>query len=520
MTAQTSQLAPLLRKDFQLFWPFGALIGTLLALTQFPNLMQQLGSMADIVDLTVRLGTVLLVLLVCHEDAVVSLKHDWLTRPISGPTVLLAKSIVVFLAIFVPSILGSVLYHLSQGYPLSESLLAGWSKGMSGGLVQFVVLAMGLAALTANIREAVVALLGAFVVLSAMTMGIALLRGTPESVVANGSGWILRRLMDVWQLSAAVVVLWLQYRYRRTLQARIIAGVAMVILGALFEAATWPRVFSVQKLFGSPALALQVQTALKPGCFPARVLDSGQEASASADTPISVQRYSDEHRRVAGARAVAFATRLVVTGAPADAILTVNRVEIAFPRPEATENPLRPGLTSSRWIRTSADAPSVDHFWLLPRAEYQRLADASAAQTQVNYSLSLLRPSASATFLADGQRRYYSGIGFCGATLDRGTASVTVDCFKPGAQPALLTATPKEPKDSVEIHRPRELPDFTPPWLDFWGGHRHILSIARVQAGNEPLQVTVTAYKAQAHFDRQIVVPGVLGGPVSACPAP
>jgi hypothetical protein len=32
-------------------------------------------------------------------------------------------------------------------------------------------------------------------------------------------------------------------------------------------------------------------------------------------------------------------------------------------------------------------------------------------------------------------------------------------------------------------------------------------------------RVRVTSFVPQAHFDRQFVVPGVLGGPVSACPA-
>jgi hypothetical protein len=99
---------------------------------------------------------------------------------------------------------------------------------------------------------------------------------------------------------------------------------------------------------------------------------------------------------------------------------------------------------------------------------------------------------------------------------------VAVSCFKPGAQPALLEANVDGTAESTitpaGMNRPNRGADFTPAWLDFWGGYRHDMQL--VVRGAEVPRVNVTAYEARAHFDRQIVVPGVLGGPIATCPAP
>ena len=86
MNRQLTLFCAMLRKDLRLFWPIGALISGLLLLRQFPDVIAQLGVVAALMQIAIQLGVVLLMLVVCYEDAVVSLQHDWLTRPISGLT--------------------------------------------------------------------------------------------------------------------------------------------------------------------------------------------------------------------------------------------------------------------------------------------------------------------------------------------------------------------------------------------------------------------------------------------------
>jgi hypothetical protein len=152
----------------------------------------------------------------------------------------------------------------------------------------------------------------------------------------------------------------------------------------------------------------------------------------------------------------------------------------------------------------------------LPAGDYQRLLAAPGVATQLDYSLSLLAPKVTIEFPADGKRAYYPGVGFCGATVDAATGVVAVDCFKPGAQPVQLVAylDGGSPDTGVASRRA----DYTPALLDFWGGMRHGMQL-RGSASQTP-RVKVTTFEARTHFDRQFVVQGVLGGPVSACPKP
>jgi hypothetical protein len=154
--------------------------------------------------------------------------------------------------------------------------------------------------------------------------------------------------------------------------------------------------------------------------------------------------------------------------------------------------------------------------WLLPRSTYDRLAHSRDVHTEIHYFLRLLAPVAGAEFQADGRRQFYPSIGYCSATFNPAGGAVNVDCFKPGPQPAQLVASLAGTPASAGS--PSGFPDFTPAALDFWGGRRHLMKLRA--EGNGIPRVQVTAFAALAQFDPRIVVPGILGGSVSACPAP
>jgi hypothetical protein len=158
---------------------------------------------------------------------------------------------------------------------------------------------------------------------------------------------------------------------------------------------------------------------------------------------------------------------------------------------------------------------AATHYWLLSRSDYERLAALDGVETHIDYSLSLLAPSATAELATHGRRAFYPGIGYCSAA-DRSTPLIHVDCFIAGAQPALLVANVD---GAPEIEgKASGRPNFAPAALDFWGGQRHAIQL-RARGSDVP-RVKITAFEAHAHFDRRMVVPGVLGGPVSSCPAP
>src|SRR5690242_3035622 len=114
MGATLSLIGKVLHKHVRLFWPFAGLSALLFALTEIPPVVQLLGPVGGLVQIAMQFAFVLLILTVFYEDAVVSLRHDWLTRPISGPAMLVAKSVLVILALVAPSVLGAFAYKVYE----------------------------------------------------------------------------------------------------------------------------------------------------------------------------------------------------------------------------------------------------------------------------------------------------------------------------------------------------------------------------------------------------------------------
>ena len=517
MKKQPSLVATLLRKDLRLFGPFAALIALLHVFWQFPNLVSQLGALAGLLQTGMQLGTLLLIVVVCHEDAIVSLKHDWLTRPVPGPTLLLAKVLFVLMAAILPDIGGAFAYHLTQGHSPGEAVLAGLSAGADGNALAVYSTAMAFAAITSNVRQAVIVFLAGLAAIALITVGwTALHRDVPESLGFTGSGWVLKDGVRLVMVIAAISILWLQYRHRHTRASRGVAVIATVVGTWIVVLMGWSPVFAVQKsLSPYPDAAGSIQVTLAEGCFPARVLGADGDGASGANAALTAQRYSEEHRKVAGPNAVAFSTR-VNAQLPEGNLLVVNHVEARYVSGARELRRLRPGRTSSAMMKAADQPPAANHYWLLPADDAKRLASDSMVETRLNYSLSLLAPKNTVHFPADGSRNYHEGIGYCGADFDAASGAVTVSCFKPGAQPAFLAANIEGSTDSAGS-RPFPL-NFAPVVLDFWGGKHYDIQLAA--HGSDIPRVDVTAYEARVHFDRQIIRPGVLGGPVSACPAP
>jgi hypothetical protein len=517
MNTQLATVGTLLRKDLRLFGAFAGLIALLHAVTQLPAVMALAGAAGDLIRIGLQLGTVLLILVVCYEDAVVSLKHDWLTRPISGGALLLTKAAFVFLATILPSILGALLQELLDGHSLGESLLASISRGARGDTLVIFSMIMAFAAVTSSLRQAVVVFLAGIAGMGVLTVIFNAIQATPDSAGATSSAWVIERSLIFLLLLAAVSILCVQYRHRHTRAARGIAAGALVAVLALTMSTTWRPVFALQKrLSPDPGSAAAVEVQLAEGCFPARVLDDGSSAVNEATAQLTAQRYGEGHREFAGPGAVAFSTRLSGQGVPKDGLITIGHVAFGWYADDKELRSTRPAGTSSRWMMPVDGQPVADHYWLVSKSELARLTAAPGVETRIDYSLSLLSPKNSVQFLADGSRRHYSGIGYCDASFDRSVGSIAVSCFKPGAQPSLLTARLAGADQSTEVASRGA--NFTPAVIDFWGGFRHRMTL--VARGNDVPQVVVTAYQARDHFDRQIIVPGVLGGPASACPLP
>lgn len=517
MNAQLKLLGVVLRKDLRLFWPFAALTAGFTALWRFPAIVQQLGVVGGLVQIAIPLATILLILVVLHEDAIVSLKHDWLTRPIPRMTMLAAKSVFVALAILLPAVLGGILNGLYVGRPPAEAFVSGVTDGLGGDQLMIVLCVMGFAAMTAGTRQAVITFLVGTAVLGVLSLLVARASGLSEGTGISGSVWIIARTVLLLVAFAALAVLWLQYRRHRGRAAWVLLGAVAVAGSAFLASMNWQRMFALQKwLSPDPVAESLVAVSVLPGCFPARILDGGAATAIGAAADIRPEMFQDGDRRRAGADAIAFAVRLVVDRLPEGGRLALGRTELGYRMADGETVSLGAGQPAAQWTKTESGLAARDQYWLLSKQDYLRLAADSSVSAHIDYSLSLMEPKASAAFTADGRRAFHSGIGYCGAVFDRAKRRIDVDCYRAGDQPALLVAR-LEGQSDIE-GRASSFPDFTPAALDFWGGRRHRVELRA--ADTIAPRVQVTAYEGRVHFNRQVDVPGVLGGPASSCPAP
>jgi hypothetical protein len=514
MNAQLKLLGVLLRKDLRLFWPFAALTAAFTALWQVPALVEQLGVVGSLVQIAIPLATILLILVVFHEDAVVSVKHDWLTRPIPRFAMLAAKIVFVSLVILLPAALGSIANGFFVGRPAAEVFISGLADGLGGERLMIMLLVMSFAALTSGIRQAVVMFLA-----GVAGLGVFSLIMVRTSAVAGGddisaSVWIISRTLMLLIAFAALAVLGLQYRRQRGHAAWVLIGVVALAGTALVSSMSWPRLFALQKrLSPEPAAESLVALSVLPGCFPARKLQAENPAVARDEIPAL---FPEEQRELAGPDAIAFAVRLVVDRLPEGGRLALGRAQLNY-RTAAGENvSLGAGRIAAQWTTTPSGQLTTARYWLVSKRDYQRLAADSSVTAHIDYSISLMQARASAAFTADGRRSFHPGIGYCGANFDRAIGKVGIDCYRLGDQPAVLVAKLAGQADSEG--RASSGPDFTPAALDFWGGKRHGIQLRADVAAAPEVQVTV--YEGRAHFERSFDVPGVLGGPASACPAP
>jgi hypothetical protein len=513
MKHQVQLVGALLYKDFRLFGLFASLTAALIVVLQFVPLLRLQGTvLGNLLVSAGTLSTVLLILVVFHEDATASVEHDWLTRPVPGLVLLLAKCAFVVLAILATAVLGAIASNLYLGRSLSESVLAGVASGAGGAALTFGLAVMALAAVTANVRQATIAFLAGIVTLTVVVV-TTIRRFPPDEALFSGSQWVTARTAEIMVGLLAVSVLWIQYRVRHTLAARVMIGLGVAAIFAFVASMTWSGIFAVQRFFSAdPAAAASIGLELAKGCFPAHVFDANQVPGVA-----SFGSGPAEEQRGRAGPDIVFSTRSIPTGIPTGYRLTAGRVQLTYRAAGEVVEALHPP-TQLAPPQMPADGGSLaaKQAWLLPRSTYDRLAKRREVETEIDYFLSLLAPKASAEFLADGRRVFYPGLGYCGATFSPADGVVNVDCFKWGIQPAQVVASLVDTPGAAGS--PSGTPDFAPAALDFWGGQRHLMSLRATGSGIP--RVKVTAFAALTHFERRIVVPDVLGGPISSCPAP
>jgi hypothetical protein len=520
----------LLRKDVLQFWSL-AVLAMILSTVYIVMQGEELSVTSDLIRVVVPFAAFVvagfLIVSVIHADAPAGIHQEWLTRPIPPAAVIASKTIFIAIATLIPSMLGEAIVALRDHRPLAEVLLLATTFQLW--IVCAVLVLCSVAVLTATLIEAAVVI--AAVLISTVTLAplTVWLSGTGEEIYASGAAWLAEEPRVYFAIAVSVALVWLMYRHRSTKRGRALFIACAMLLVASPLLLSWRPVFAAQKwLSAQPRVADQFDLLRDGTCFTSILVDPPLDTDKMG---VGVERlwevmsrrdltsglWDTARRREAGSNAIGFETRVLADGLPKNWRAAIERVDGAYlDQSNRQLLKVRPAQITAVWRSMDSGTRAASHFWLLSRQDFNRLA-ASPVRLSLTYAVSLLQPRAAAELDVDGVRRHIPGIGYCDAEFDAAHSVIKVNCFKQGEQSAQLTANLLSGAADTEIAS--NFPDYTPAALELLGGRHHnmtLTDVPRVDAA----RVRLTSYEARAHFERDVVMEGVLGASATACPPP
>jgi pimeloyl-ACP methyl ester carboxylesterase len=340
-----------------------------------------------------------------------------------------------------------------------------------------------------------------------------------ETILGTGSGWVVLGTVGAALAVMTAAVLWLQYGRGKTGLARTVFGIAVLLplVGIVLVSAK--NVIAVQQAVAPGPPPEDFALALSGGCFFAESIDPSAADAADAGAPHSrlmgTGLWDQDQLARAGRKPVAYATAFSTEGVPKGWRLMVAHAQATYTDEHGNvlERPLPSRAPAASVVTIDGETSSV-HYWLLPRMAAEWLAQEPSTHLTIDYSLSLLAPR-NVELAVDRGWQSLPYVGYCSAEYDAAAATVNIDCFKRGAQPARIAAKFTGALGSADSF----LPDYAPVWFAPLTGQRYRIAL-KVPSGVDRSTVTLTAYEARAHFERRVEARGVLGGPTAECPLP
>ncbi len=169
------------------------------------------------------LSWVCLALRVVQSESLVGNRQFWITRPYQWRALLSAKLLFVFVFLNVPLLIGQLILLRLALFPLAPAI-PGLLILHAGTFLMFAVPSIALGSITRGFGMASIAVIGLLLYI----IGVA----TVFSRVADSifTPPILDNVQPLLCLAAAVVIIFIQYRYRRTrLSWQVLVGTAVVV---------------------------------------------------------------------------------------------------------------------------------------------------------------------------------------------------------------------------------------------------------------------------------------------------
>jgi hypothetical protein len=187
----------------------------------------------------------------------------WVTRPYRWRSLLGAKLLFIVAFVNLPLLLSDCVIVALQGFhPLAYPAALAWHQLAVSALLLLPMTA--LACITKGLAQLVLASLA--IPVSLLVLGAIFGGGGGVSVRAGALAWIDGLLIAVVLLVAALAIMIVQYRARRTWLSRIILGVAIVLSLSVNSMMPFERALALQsRLVKSRLDASSVSLALEPG---------------------------------------------------------------------------------------------------------------------------------------------------------------------------------------------------------------------------------------------------------------
>jgi hypothetical protein len=365
-------------------------------------------------------GWALLITLAVQEDGLTGSDEDWLTRPIGWRHLLQAKILFLIAVVMLPMTLSQFYVVWAQGFSPWQHL-TGLCTQVLMNTGTFLLPALGLAALTKNVAQAV---LGGF--LFVLAMAAVETSGVLRSDSLGEMDWV--RSLAMYSLITFVAVgvtLW-QYVTRRVAPARVAAAVGALLFIGSPAAVTWGGAQSIDHLRWKDVGGLQVRLGDPVPSAQALKLPSvwqSGETSTWVGFPLEVSGIQPAHRlRAAGGR-------LDLVAPDGDRIQT-SPLWAEFMRHEL----LPDGRIRYRLIVN------------LPNGFYARHATQSL-HLSGELSFGVVRPETPVTVRPGERAVEVPGVGRCSAyySSPSNARQLFLDCRQPYQTPAALDAVLRRP---------------------------------------------------------------------------
>jgi hypothetical protein len=206
-----------------------------------------LASLAGMLDLLLPLSCWLLLVSLIHEETPMGHDHYWLTRPFTWSDLLAAKALFLFAFVNLPLFVCHMAVLAVHGFsPIAHitDLLA--RQVFLTAALALPVIAM--AAVTKNLGHAVIGIIVLWIPAMAISGAMTVL--APGSNW-GGMAWMRQSIVALTGLAGAGLILYLQFKWRCTVQSRAILGAVAVLAIVLTALPPWQPAFVLQSWLSS-----------------------------------------------------------------------------------------------------------------------------------------------------------------------------------------------------------------------------------------------------------------------------